>query len=105
MKQCRMDTPVEPEYDKEAVEYDGDVVNCHSALNAESRKTTNSLLLDTGIKYQYDKNELYRYDIFPCHSTAKGARPENPLRQVVCGSSSRIIKHKKYNFHLIFLKK
>lgn len=62
MKQCRMDTPVEPEYDKEEAEYDGGVVNCHSALDAESRKTTNSLLLDTGIKYQYDKNELYRYD-------------------------------------------
>ena len=64
MKQCRMDTPVGPEYDKEEAKYDGDVVNCHSALDAESRKTTNSLLLDTGIKYQYDKNELYRYDIF-----------------------------------------
>ena len=42
----------------------GGVVNCHSALDAESRKTTNSLLLDTGIKYQYNKNKLHRYDIF-----------------------------------------
>ena len=49
MKQCRMDTPVDPEYDKEETEYDGDVVNCHSVLDAESRK--NNKFITAGYWY------------------------------------------------------
>ena len=50
-----MDTSVKPEYDN-------DEVNCHAGLDPASRKTTNSLLLDTGVKHQYDKKELLQYD-------------------------------------------